>query len=649
MADVKLELGEQDDMKTALVSAETALAKAAKIKTIGIDQIKKADAIREKYKKAKSTLDQRIVDNEKWYRLRHWEVVNSGKTVKNNDPLPASAWLLNSLANKHADAMDNYPNPVVLPREKSDEPDAKLLTGILPVLLEENQYEQVYSDVFWYKLKSGTGVTGVFWDKSKQNGLGDVAIKKIDLLNLFWEPMITDIQDSRHLFHVTLADKETMLDAYPELKDASTGTNDALIGKYTLDEEQDTSDKLPVVDWYYKKRLADGRTLLHYCKYCQGVVLYATENDPQYVDRGWYDHGLYPFVFDPLFPLESMPVGFGYVDVSKSPQIYIDKLDQVMLAHGYRSTRQRFLVKEDGVVNEEEFADWDKDFVHIRGTGDLNDSVVPIQLPPMTADVINLRTQKIDELKETGGNRDFSQGSTSSGVTAASAIAALQEAGSKLSRDMIKSSYRSFQQVSILTLELIRQFYNEQRSFRIVGEDGARQYVAYSGQRIAAQQQGDGFNPDAYRKPIFDIKVVAQKQSPFSTVAQNERAKELYGLAFFRPDNADQALAALSMMQFEGIESVRERITQNGTLFQKLQQLTPLVLAMSQELDALKGTQYTPQIAQILGMQLEQGTPIQTTQNDTQANTLGDTFNESKGSTVGEARKRAAQNSTPKA
>ena len=64
-----------------------------------------------------------------------------------------------------------------------------------------------------------------------------------------------------------------------------------------------------------------------------------------------------------------------------------------------------------------------------------------IDPPQLSNYVIEMRNAKIEELKETSGNRDFSQGSTTSGVTAASAIAALQEAGSKLSRDMIKGSY----------------------------------------------------------------------------------------------------------------------------------------------------------------------------------------------------------------
>ena len=52
--------------------------------------------------------------------------------------------------------------------------------------------------------------------------------------------------------------------------------------------------------------------VLHYCKFCNGVVLYASQNDPTLAESGLYDHGQYPFVFDPLFVEEDSPAGFGY-------------------------------------------------------------------------------------------------------------------------------------------------------------------------------------------------------------------------------------------------------------------------------------------------------------------------------------------------
>lgn len=149
------------------------------------------------YKAGKANLERRIVENESWWRLRHWEQI---RTKRDDEPEPASAWLQNCIANKHADAMDNYPSPFVIPREPDDTQAASELSGILPVLLEQNDYEQVYSDMWWYKLKNGTGVTGVFWNPEKNGWLGDVDVRQLDLLNLFWEPGVKDIQTSANFF-----------------------------------------------------------------------------------------------------------------------------------------------------------------------------------------------------------------------------------------------------------------------------------------------------------------------------------------------------------------------------------------------------------------------------------------------------------------
>lgn len=612
---------------------------------IGKEEVREAEMILQKYKSGKAQLEARIVENEQWYKLRHDEFVR-GKSPNPGDPRPTSAWLFNCIANKHADAMDNYPEPNVLPREEGDKSDAEILTDILPVILEQNDFEQTYSDVWWYKLKTGTGVYGIFWDTKKNNGLGDIDVRELDLLNMFWEPGITDIQKSRNLFTVELVDHDLLEERYPSLKNKlSAPTID--VAKYIYDDTVDTSDKAAVVDWYYKVQ-RNGKDVLHYCKFCNGEVLYASENDEEYAERGFYDHGKYPVVFDTLFPEAGTPAGFGYIDICKSPQLYIDKLDQVILKHSIMASRQRYWVRQDGSVNEEEFADWNKDFVHYNGSGNPAENIIPMVVPELPDIYVSVRNVKVDELKETSGNRDFSQGGTSSGVTAASAIAALQEAGSKLSRDMIKSSYRAFVQINYFCIELMRQFYAENRWFRVIGQQGQMEFVQFTGRQIAAKPQGSDFGLDlGYRVPIFDIEVTAQKASPFSTTAQNERAKELYSLGFFRPDLADQALACLDMMSFDGIEQVRQNISKNSTLYQQVQQLQQLVAAMSQRLDMTQGTQYTQQVAQMIGQQAQQ-TPQGNAGKEATTNSLGDTLNTARNSTAGAAREKAASKSTPK-
>ena len=549
---------------------------------IGVEQIREANNTLQKYKQGKANLEQRIIDNEQWYKLRHWECMRD----KKQQVQPTSAWLFNSLANKHADAMDNFPSPNILPREEGDKGEAEMLSSIIPVILEQNDFEETYDNVQDYRLKSGTGVYGIFWDNEKMNGLGDISILKADLINLFWEPGITDIQRSRHLFHVELADNDLLEQEYPQLR-GKLSSSSIDLSKYVYDDTVDTSTKSAVVDWYYKKR-QNGRNVLHYCKYVNDVVLFATENDPEMAERGWYDHGQYPFVFDPLFSMEGTPCGFGYIDVGKDTQAYIDRANQAIMQNMLANAKPRHFIRSDGSVNEAEYADTTKDFIHVDGSLG-QDSILPVQGKPLNNVYIQVLHDKIDELKETTGNRDISTGGTTSGVTAASAIAAMQEAGSKLSRDNNKASYRAFRKVVLMVIELIRQFYDLPRCFRIIGENGTARFVEYSNANLQPQMQGIEMGVDmGYRLPLFDVEITAQKQSPYSKMSQNELALQFFGAGFFNPQMSDQALACLEMMDFDRKQGIMQRIAQNGMMYKAAmmmmqQQMAPGVAGGTEE------------------------------------------------------------------
>lgn len=533
--------------------------------TIGKEQVNKARQILNDYKEGKKNLEQKVIDAEQWYKLRNWECMRKDSKVENQVE-PVSGWLFNAISNKHASAMDNYPMPNILPREEGDKKEAKTLSSIVPVLLEKCDFEQTYNDEVYDKLIGGTGIFGVFWDGGKLGGLGDVAIERVDVLSLFWQPGVNDIQQSRNLFHVVLRDNDSLIDEYPELE-GKLGKSSIDLGKYQYDDQVDTTDSSAVVDWYYRKRNSEGKVVLHYCKFINDTVLFATENDPNYAERGWYDHGMYPFVFDPLFPMKGTPCGFGFVDVAKSPQEYIDRGNQAILENMIANSRPRYFIRSDGSVNEEDFADTTKPFVHTDG-GLAQDSIMPIQGKTLSGIYVTVLQNKIDELKETTGNRDISNGGSQSGVTAASAIAAMQEAGSKIDRDSSKATYRAFRKVCVMVIELIRQFYDMPRQFRIVGENGMNEYVSYSNAGIQPQDQGSVMGVDmGYRVPEFDITVSAEKRSPYSKLSQNELALQFYGAGFFQPENYQQALLCLDMMDFDRKEIIMNKIAQNGAMY----------------------------------------------------------------------------------
>ena len=406
---------------------------------------------------------------------------------------------------------------------------------------------------------------------------GAVTNKAVDLLNLYWEPGITDIQASRNVFHVELVDNEVILEQWPFAKNHLGQGLTAQ--RYQYDESIDTSDKSLVVDWYYKRR-----GVLHYCKYVGECVLYASENDAQYAERGYYDHGKYPFVFDVLFPMAGSPAGFGMIDVMQSAQAAIDRLDKAIVRNADIASRVRYFARDTGSVNETEFADLDKDFVHCAGdVGE--DSLRQIVVNPLADIYATILNNKISELKETSGNRDYSQGATTSGVTAASAIAALQEASGRSSKDATRSAYRAYARLIRMVIERIRQFYDLPRKFRIRGQLGTEEYVTYSNQNLN-QQELLGLGGDvSWRKPVFDIEVSAQKSSEYTRLSQNELALQFYQLGFFDPTRADQALATLDMMDFDGKDEISQKIAQNGTLQQELASWQQMALALAERFD----------------------------------------------------------------
>lgn len=556
-----------------------AAEQAAFIQPIDKEQIREAGQTLREYMAGKARLDARLIEDDKWWRQRHWDVIPE----KGTTPLQTkSAWLVNVVLSKHADAMDALPEPNVLPRAEDDQEEARRLSKVVPVVLEEAEFQDAWEETWWRKLKGGTGIYGVFWDKSKHNGLGDVAIRAIDPLKIYWQPGATRLQDSRNVFLLELVDNEVLEEQYPELK-GKLGGKDVAVKEYYHDDHIDTSNKSPVVDWYYKKTNG-GRTVLHYVKFCGEHILYATENDPELTDRGLYDHGEYPFFADVLFPEEGTPAGFGYIDLCKDAQRQIDLMNNAIVANCVAAATPRWLKRGDDGINEDEYADWTRPFVHVQGSIDDN-AMRQITVSPLSGNYLAILESKINEMKETSGNRDVNNGGAPSGVTAASAIAAMQEQSGKLSRDQIRVSYKTFRAVVSCVIELIRQFYDAPRQFRITGESGQEQFVNYDNSGLQMQEFSDpATGMTEFHKPLFDLKITAQKATEYSKMSQNELAMQLYQLGMFAPNNADPALSTLEMMDFDGKDQVMQRVQQNGTLLQMLQMVQQENMALKAQM-----------------------------------------------------------------
>lgn len=570
--------------------APAAPAETERRESFTIERLREAQSILERYQSGKANLDNKLIESEDWWKLAHFRDYKTVRYVRGEDGKVAivsdhpnmprqSSWMFNSIMGKHADVMDNFPDPLIVARSEDDASTAEMLSSVLPVILQNCGFEQVYSDNSWDKLILGTSCYAVLWNPDLENGVGDIEIKPVDLLSMYWEPGVQELQDSRYLFILSLEDKDLLEERYPQTRDKLTGS--VMIEKhYRYDDDVDLANKAVVVDMYYKVKLGS-RTILHYAKWVDDIVLYCSEDDPMYASTGFYSHGMYPYVLDPLYREKGTPAGFGFVDVMREAQDTIDHLSADFKRNAEWGSKPRFFSKDEGAVNVQEFRNLDQEIVHVAGSIDEN-HLKPIETKGLDGAYLNFYQLKIDELKETSGNRDFNQGSPASGVTSGAAIAALQEAGNKGSRDIIRGTYRSFVSVCTLVIELIRQFYTAPRTFRITGTDGMPQYVEFDNTGMQSQAimlMGQEFQS---KEPVFDINVRAQKANPYSRLSQNELAFSLYDRGMFNPQMADQALIALDLMDFEGKDKVVDAIRQN----QRTQQI---MMQMAQMLGELTG------------------------------------------------------------
>lgn len=562
-------------------------------------EIKTAEDKRLQYVSEKQGYDEMLRSNQRWYQLRHWGDIRPGKPRGGEPPTEQpeleakTGWLLRSIDARHADAMDGFPTCNILAREEMDAVEAKTLSSVVPAILEQNHFEDVYDDLQTRKILDGTGVYGVFWDGSADAGIGEISIRSEDLLNLAWDFNVRDIQDSENLFYYRERPIESVRAEFPQFAER--------IVSLPMQEDYDVPGivknrfgMVTVVDWYYKRiDTATGRRILHLAKYCMGCLLFASENSmdeagmPMY-PNGWYEHGMYPFILDAQHKMAASPLGIGLVTVGKTMQEFIDRGDTAFMKSLLWASEPRYLAK-DGSINEQEFLDFKKHIVHYTQN---KDSIEQIVTQPIPASFINIWQAQIDALRETTGSNEVSTGGTVSGVTAASAIAAMQEAAGKTSRDTNRGSYRAFRKVIEMVIELMRQFYELPHYYRVAGQESVmemlaaisaspeimpelakklngsgEQYAAYTNARLMARKGPDG----VFRRPLFDVQITAEKASPYTKMAANELALSFYQGGFFNPANGAASLAALEMMDFDSKQKMQRIILQNYLGFMQAQ------------------------------------------------------------------------------
>ena len=214
------------------------------------------------------------------------------------------------------------------------------------------------------------------------------------------------------------------------------------------------------------------------------------------------------------------------------------------------ASKGRLLIDRNAGIDKEALLDWENDVVE----GDRIDpgALQWLQTQPFTGMVTRQMMQLQADIKQDSGQNQFARGETVGGVTAASAISALQEAGGKITRLRTQGLNRGFREMVTQVMWLISQFYDRRRVFFITGRE-----VSASPERL--------FGQSVFPAPPYTVQVQVQRRNPLRQQAQNELVLQAYQMSAQAGQHFPLS-TLFELLQVEGKERILPVLRENENL-----------------------------------------------------------------------------------
>ena len=434
---------------------------------------------------------------------------DAGIKLSPGEYTPQLPQLVTSIRNAVADMCDNVPQVVFLPETSRLDAMARDLTDVMGYTLERRQFMQTYRQVCEDKFVTGLGIYQIFWDESLEPG-GGIDVIRWPAEALYLDPAVDDYRHGRAVFKLSRHPMSWFADHYPD-QAAYIGNDDPwLTTQPGLDDDEVMVHLIEY--WYRSYDAAKGGYAIHVAHIAGDVLLDASEiHSPQ----GLYRHGSYPFVLDGYRQVGGRYLGM--IDDLYPLQLAANRYARYEDRNARLSARQRFLVNEASGLRAEDVADCDREILTART---INESAIrQLTIAPLNPQITAAKLRYLEMIKEESGQNVFNRGETGGGVTAASAIEALQEAGNKISRSNLSSTAQAITSLSGQALWLMCQFYQPRRAFYITGRPGGLTGLL-SAARVIELGSRDIFG--GFDHPPYFARIQIRRSNPLSIQARNE-------------------------------------------------------------------------------------------------------------------------------
>ena len=504
---------------------------------------------------------------------------------------PASNTLNSCIDNVIADQIDNMPEAKLVPEREETANSAEEMSDIVAYALYHAEWPDVYQQLMEDAAVTGTGVAQTFLDEDLEDGEGMVNVLAWHPEDFYPDPMYENIQDGRGCFKVTRTTVAWVCEHYPHAAGYVKG-DDSARPEDRADptfEAPEGDEPTTLIEFWYKRYDAKARrTRVHMAQLAGQALLYSTElgfggaGKNEYRE-GVYAHGQYPFVLFRYRKVFRRPFGTGLVHDYRETQNAIDRYAKYIDDNARESSVQRHFVRSGSGVNAEDVADYSKTVIEWDGT-DIREVLQTVQAAPLNNQVYQIMNYHVDTMKQDCGQNQFTRGEGGLGVTAATAIQALQEAGGKITRWHTEQFKSAFRDLVVQIMWLMSEYLTPDRKLMIVGGWDSTGNM----DRRLVSLAAPAAEGDAMKRPAYSVRVQVQRNNPLQIQADNEFLQQVAQVCAQYGQPLPPETVIRLMEGYRTKSSVLRAVEENSQVKAYIAQLEAQLKQMSAQLDVQK-------------------------------------------------------------
>ena len=481
------------------------------------------------------------------------------------------------------------PKILALPQKEEFTSQANIVQDILDYEWQRAKMFSVLNRHCTAGLIFGTVPMAIIWDRTAQNGLGDVKPIPISPFNFFVDPMATSIDDAEYAGYATYKNVGEVIKSFPEkeeeLKKATSAPTDEFLtyGKDTSDVNSNTN--ILYIEMYFrdysmeteeveedgnkykvsKPKYPNGRFVA-----IAGDVLLEDKENP-------YKDGKFPFVMWKCYDVPGRFWGMSEVEQIISPQQSICDLTNNILDSAKLMSNPIWVLDKNSGVDKNTLSNRNG-LVIRKNPGTEVRREAPPALPAYIQNTLDMLYKHMEIIP---GVYDVTRGERPSGITAGIAIQALTESAQGRIKLKVQALEQMLGELGGLWLSRIQQFWVTKRSVRTLAKDYTPSYNTVDKDDI----DGD-----------FDIIIASGSTMPVNKTAKLQQIIQMAqtmgedGLPMVDRqtvlENADISNLEEVMQRFEAIKQQQQQQAQMQQQDQLTNQLAQQQISHEQDLES---------------------------------------------------------------